>query len=132
MTQQQEITPSRLAGLSDDRASLPLDHAGETVKLDDLLGPGFALIAQDSAGAAALAALDADSFAGLPLGRVFLPFRDATGDLAPATPRDDHARPLRTHRDEILLIRPDRYTAAAFAPDNLQQGLADYGRVLGL
>lgn len=103
-----------------------LTSGDETVKLDSLLGPGFALIAQDAAGAEALAALGETEFSGLPLGKVYIPYR-AASDAMPATPAaDDRVRLLRTHRDQILLIRPDRYCGGAFDPDGLDSGLAAY------
>ncbi|MDK3018822.1 bifunctional 3-(3-hydroxy-phenyl)propionate/3-hydroxycinnamic acid hydroxylase MhpA [Pseudodonghicola flavimaris] len=100
--------------------------AGATVKLDSLLGPGFALIAQDAAGAEALAACDIADFAGLPLAKVYLPYGAVSEAMAAAMPADDRVRLLRTHRDQILLIRPDRYCAAAFEPAGLRAGLAAY------
>lgn len=102
---------------------------GQTQKLDDLLGPGFALIAQDGAGATALAALDEEVFLGLPLGRAFVPYRGATGPMPAAETDDPRVKLLRSHRDEILLIRPDRYGAAAFAPEDLAEGLARYRKL---
>lgn len=92
------------------------------LRMDDVLGVGFALIAQDQAGADALAELEAETFLGLPLGKLSLPFRTGAG----ATTDSPWAKPLRTHRDEILLIRPDRYCAAAFSPETLAEGLAEY------
>lgn len=102
---------------------------GRREKLDTILGPGFALIAQDGPGAAALAAIPDDSFLGLPLGRAFIPYRNATGPMTAATTDDPRVKLLRSHRDEILLVRPDRYCAAAFAPDELLAGLAEYRRL---
>lgn len=90
-----------------------LRTGGATRRLDSIAGPGFALIAQDAAGAAALARP-----LGLPWARlapVCLDLSGAPGGMAPA-PGDPRARALRTHRDQIILLRPDRYVAAAFAP----------------
>lgn len=98
--------------------------------LDDLLGPGFALLAQDSAGLRALETIKDESIWGLPLRKVAVP---ALPSANPGENRAvDHvkARPLRTHRDQILLIRPDRYCAAAFAPDALVGELARYDHKL--
>lgn len=75
--------------------------------LDDTLGPGFALIAQDAACRAWLQAAD---LAGWPIAPARVPL-----DRAAIAPRA--ARPLRAHRDAIMLIRPDRYVMGAFAPD---------------
>ena len=107
-------------------------HSGEAIKLDALLGAGFALLAQDGPGADALATLDMDQFAGMPLAKVFVPWRGASGAME-ATPTDDpRMRPLRTHRDQILLIRPDRYAAAALDPRTLREGLSAYLKSMGV
>lgn len=104
---------------------------GQPVKLDDLLGSGFALIAQDAAGAEALAALEETSLAGLPLGKVYLPRGEASGAMPATPPADDRVRLMRSHRDQILLIRPDRYCAAAFETDALADGLAGFRAMMG-
>ena len=109
-----------------------VELGGARRKLDDLLGPGFSLIAQDAAGAEAVAALGMERFAGLPLGAACLPWGPASPAMPAAEPCDDRVRPLRAHRDQVLLVRPDRYCAAAFAPDALAAGLADYAALLGL
>ena len=106
---------------------------GNTCKLDALLGNGFALIAQDQAGADAIAGLSTDRLAGLPLARIVL----ATGEslqsgLPVAIPTDTRSKPLRTHRDQLLLMRPDRYCAAAFAPDEMDTALGAFEKLLGL
>lgn len=105
----------------------------ETVKLDQLLGNGFALIAQDQAGVDALSALPRDTFAGLLLSKMFLNTGTSCDPktLQSASTQDARAKPLRTHRDQVLLIRPDRYCAAAFAPDDLNIALAAYGAQIG-
>lgn len=103
---------------------------GQSMKLDAALGHGFALIAQDGAGAEALAVLPDNDFLGLPLGRAYLPFRDSADAMPAAQCDDPRARLLRAHRDEILLIRPDRYCAAAFAPADLRAGLDRYRALL--
>jgi 3-(3-hydroxy-phenyl)propionate hydroxylase len=95
-------------------------------RLDDEMGPGFALIAQDAAGAEALAALAETTLMGLPLAKLFVPLREVSDAMPVFETSDDRARPLRTHRDEILLIRPDRYCAAAIRPEDLSEGLSAY------
>ncbi len=101
--------------------------AKDAVKLDALLGNGFALIAQDQAGAAALSGLELDTLAGLPVARVVL---DLNGKSPGARVNDPCAKPLRTHRDQIMLIRPDRYCAGAFAPEDLGAGLRAFEAML--
>lgn len=108
-----------------------VDCGGHVRKLDSLLGPGFALIAQDCPGAEALAGFADNEFMHLPLSRVFCPFRDADGPMSAARTSDPRAKRLRTHRDQILLVRPDRYVAAAFSPAGLADGIARYKAVFG-
>lgn len=106
---------------------------GGRTRLDDLLGPGFALITQDDAGESAVQRLGQAGLAGLPMQHLRL------DTAAGTTPRPHHVRPLdvalsrpfQTHRDRVLLIRPDRYCAASFPPDRLEEGLAAYARLLG-
>lgn len=90
--------------------------------LDHALGNGFALIAQNEAGISATAATQQTHLLGLPLSRVTLNFikPGATTEV------DEALRPLLTHRDQVMLIRPDRYCAAAVFPDALDTLLLDY------
>jgi len=106
----------------------------KSVKLDALLGNGFSLIAQDQAGANALDDLTVKEFAGLPLAKLLLDFgADLSSANTPITTSpDERGKPLRTHRDQILLIRPDRYCAAAFLPCDLRSRLRDYAHLLGI
>ena len=93
--------------------------AGRQVKLDDLLGPGFALVAQNAASAAALGRLTHPLWRALAPSLVYLSARTppaAGTDIQVATPADEFIRPLLAHRDQIVLIRPDRYVAGAFDP----------------
>lgn len=98
--------------------------------LDEYLGSGFALIGQSDRAAQVLSALERTTFLGLPLARIDLDTMGrATGDAL--RPRDrEIARPLLTHRDQILLIRPDRYCAMAVFPEALGEALARYEAML--
>jgi 3-(3-hydroxy-phenyl)propionate hydroxylase len=102
-----------------------MDERGQTLLLDHALGNGYSLLAQDDAGERCVASLHSGLWSALAPSRVRLlqadsPHSDVMEDYA--LPRymlqadDDYARPLRTHRDQILLIRPDRYVAGAFFP----------------
>lgn len=99
---------------------------GDWQLLDEHLGPGFALIAQGPDAAAALDRLTRRDLMGLPLAKVRLDLSPspAAGALTALDPVI--GRPLRTHRDQILLVRPDRYCAAAGAPGELAQMLTRY------
>ena len=114
-----QIIPASLVG-----AMLPqpdLVDGGGPMRLDEALGGGFALLAQGGA-AAAFVADNKDL--------LWPELTPATVLLTPevvAVPEGLTgvvARPgaplvtTRAHRDQILLIRPDRYVAAAFWPEN--------------
>ena len=86
------------------------------------MGSGFALIAQDQSGIEAMNRLSMKAYLGLPLAKLALPYKSGSGAIS----NSPWAKPLRTHRDEILLIRPDRYCAAAFEPSDLMDGLLSY------
>ena len=99
-----------------------IELGGRSGLLDEFLGSGFALIAQDQSGIEAMHHLSMKAYLGLPLAKLALPFKSGAG----ARSDSPWAKPLRTHRDEILLIRPDRYCAAAFEPADLMDGLLSY------
>lgn len=92
--------------------------SGRTVRIDDVLGPGFALIAQNESDAAVLAALSHPLWRQLKPALVHLGSGDVSvpgaGSVLGVTAADGFVRPLRTHRDQIILVRPDRYVAGAF------------------
>lgn len=105
-------------------------QGGKTQLLDDFTGSGFCLIAQNDEGAAALAALKQDTLQGLPLTTVTLDTM-GRGDHAALRPVDmQTTRPLLTHRDQIMLVRPDRYCAAAFYPEALEGALERFATLL--
>lgn len=100
---------------------------GDRVLLDDAIGSGYCLLAQDDAGERCIAHLHSALWRALVPSRLRLLQPNATpgDDTAQRALRrvalaagDPHARPLLTHRDQILLIRPDRYVAGAFFPDD--------------
>lgn len=107
---------------------------GATVKLDALLGNGFCLLAQDRAGADALLRTAITELGGLPLTKLVLDLGAgvAADGMTDGVALDGRGKPLRTHRDQVLLIRPDRYCAAAFSPSSLRSGLNDYSDLLGV
>ncbi|MEL6233360.1 MAG: bifunctional 3-(3-hydroxy-phenyl)propionate/3-hydroxycinnamic acid hydroxylase [Pseudomonadota bacterium] len=103
---------------------------GRAALLDAHLGPGFALVAQGPEAWEALDRLTRRDLLGLPLARVRLDLSAAPEPGALGTRDPVTSRPFRTHRDQILLIRPDRYCAAACAPGDLAQMLARYTALL--
>ncbi|MDA0786302.1 MAG: bifunctional 3-(3-hydroxy-phenyl)propionate/3-hydroxycinnamic acid hydroxylase [Proteobacteria bacterium] len=93
-----------------------IDGRGETRKLDDVLGPGFALLAIVPSGVDDLAGLDHPLWSRLDANKLVLTKDEPAGDV-PEVRLDDG--PLWHRFDKyagrILLVRPDRYVAAAFA-----------------
>ena len=106
---------------------------GSYCKFDDLIGNGFALVAQDDASEEALCSLQGDLWPNLAPTklRVYNDLLQAqqastTNTLARvAWAKDGYERPLRTHRDQVLLIRPDRYVMGAFNPQELNTSFLD-------
>lgn len=96
------------------------------VPLDTLLGPGFSLISQDEAGREAVTALGPQEYLGLPLRHVHLDEKSVANRADPIFP------PFRTHRDQVLLVRPDRYCAAAIWPKQLRDDLQRYRLLFGV
>lgn len=97
-----------------------VDAAGKERRLDDVLGSGFALVAQDDAGEDCIAGLQQTIWEQLKPNRVRLyPCKQSfkSGSIHRVAMKDEKTgRPLRTHRDQVLLIRPDRYALGAFFP----------------
>jgi 3-(3-hydroxy-phenyl)propionate hydroxylase len=103
-----------------------IDGSGQTRKLDDVLGSGFALLAVDIDPGSAFVDLDQPLWNRLDANRVALISAPRTGQL------DDQVTMVGTHDGElpnrfgpykgkILLVRPDRYAAAAFTPDRASE-----------
>ena len=77
--------------------------------LDHLLGPGFALIAQNTDCRQWLEQAD---LSGWPVSTQPVSLPDDAWETDPTA-----FRPLRAHRDALMLVRPDRYVMAAFGPE---------------
>lgn len=124
-------TPEFEASLVGEMIPQPEVWQGNTARLlDEITGPGFCLIAQSAEATAALAALNQDTLLGLPLTTVVLDTM-GRGDQAALRPVDPQGiRPFLTHRDQIMLVRPDRYCAAAFYPEALSDALDRYATLL--
>ena len=93
------------------------DANGQVSKLDDILGPGFALLAIDLADVTELTALDHPVWRLLAPRRVSLTVdKCAVADGVTAVSFVDNLlrRRFEKYAGCILLIRPDRYVAAAF------------------
>lgn len=106
---------------------------GTVCRLDKILGNGFALVAQDEAGERALLSARHPLWHSLSPTKVSL--RDTAGldngDVRKCkSVEPDYGRPIRTHRDQIMLIRPDRYVAGVCAPDKLDELTESFNKLL--
>jgi len=117
---------------------------GGDTKLDDVMGAGFCLLAIGTDAATALAGLDHPVWAHLNARRVAL-IPGVTGNAKQAgSQAGSHAgindtdtlqtvsiaanalpRKLEPYKGKILLIRPDRYVAAACTPGAMEETMAD-------
>ncbi len=110
-----------------------LASSGSTALLDNHLGHGFGLLAVDCPALDFTVALRHNFWKVLGVkgihvvsARTDRPLRDAW-----VTPVDARFRELvRQHRGEVLLIRPDRYVAAAVGPHELGSLAEDFERLL--
>ncbi|WP_339765032.1 bifunctional 3-(3-hydroxy-phenyl)propionate/3-hydroxycinnamic acid hydroxylase [uncultured Hoeflea sp.] len=120
-------TPIFEASLVGEMVPQPAIIANETeTLLDEILGVGFALIGQSDGAKHAMSKFGRTSLLGLPLVTLDLNTMGRTTQTAVRSTGTDTERPLLTHRDQILLIRPDRYCAAAIFPDDLEEALSRY------
>jgi 3-(3-hydroxy-phenyl)propionate hydroxylase len=107
---------------------------GAEIRLDDAIGAGFALLAQSEATGRAMAAARGTLWPELdPALIAIIEDPSATiGGTAVFQPVPDLVmRPVRAHRDQILLIRPDRYVAAAFWPEQISEAVAGFREAMG-
>ncbi|MBM86004.1 MAG: 3-(3-hydroxyphenyl)propionate hydroxylase [Rhodospirillaceae bacterium] len=99
-------------------------HADNVLtRLDDVIGPGFALIAQQPDTIEAMTnSLDVWSVLQPTPVAITKNSVTVTKDVAVLAPQPDHAwKTLRAHRDQIMLVRPDRYVAAACWPGEVAE-----------
>lgn len=100
------------------------DAAGRNCLLDDVLGTGFALLALDGDPDTVFSGFDQPVWTALAARRVVLRFGGPASGGAGGVRVVQAAEPalsdgMRRYRDRILLVRPDRYVAAAFAPQDV-------------
>jgi 3-(3-hydroxy-phenyl)propionate hydroxylase len=107
---------------------------GSEARLDDVIGPGFALIAQREDTARAIRRPLLSAWPDLAISLLAIS-EDPPADIAGVTvlvPEPGLAMAaLRAHRDQILLIRPDRYVGAAFWPKDMEPISRIFRAVLG-
>ena len=97
---------------------------GTHVKLDKILGHGFTLIVQDEGTLEFLHQIKHQLWPELgckivAIGERLIAAPDNVIRLQPKS--DTTVKQLRSHRDQIILIRPDRYVAASFDQHNYKQ-----------
>jgi 3-(3-hydroxy-phenyl)propionate hydroxylase len=104
------------------------------VLLDELLGPGFSLIGQEAV-VPEIGSLANPLWARLKPKLVHLSPNDGGlgryGGVVRARPCiAAEAAPLRAHRDQLMLVRPDRYVAGAFAPEEMDRFVERFDALL--
>lgn len=108
---------------------------GSETKLDNLLGPGFALLALGPDAGAALEALDQPVWNRLEASRVALTSDGAAsgtpGVRTAALRSGETLAKFRPYEGKILLVRPDKYVAATFAPADAGTVADDIARRMG-
>ena len=111
---------------------------GGAARLDDVIKPGFASIAQKEETAAAMAALRDRLWPALQPTLVAICADPSPKNLPPILPKISILVPepspalvaaLRAHRDQIILVRPDRYVAAAFWHDDAEATIEAFNRL---
>ena len=110
--------PASLVGCMIPQPTLSVD--GRQLRLDDVIGPRFALLAQSPQTESFAVAHASELWPELDPVLISMGTHAHDGQAAAirgeiADP--DVALPLRAHRDQLLLVRPDRYLAAAFWPE---------------
>ena len=102
-------------------------------QLDNFLGNDFALIIQDKHLIENATEVSKSFFYKTQIKTIFIgqpPFKssDYVTNLVPKA--DSLLKKLRAHRDQIILIRPDRYVAASFSGENQKGALAKFKEIL--
>jgi 3-(3-hydroxy-phenyl)propionate hydroxylase len=110
--------PASLVGCMIPQPILSID--GQQVRLDDIIGSRFALIAQSPQTESFAVAHASQLWPELDPVLISLVTRAHDGQAAVIRGEiieADVALPLLAHRDQLMLVRPDRYVAAAFWPE---------------
>jgi 3-(3-hydroxy-phenyl)propionate hydroxylase len=100
-----------------------------TVPLDDVIGCNFAILVQSPALEQFALEHRAELWPELKPAIVMIghpQLMASASDARSGYADDDVAFPLRTHGDQLLLIRPDRYAALAFWPKQISQAVLDF------
>jgi len=107
--------------------------AGKTVLLDELIGANFGILVQSRELADFAREQCMHLWPELKPAIITLPESDSQ---APSIDSDnvieepDLAFPLRAHRDQLLLVRPDRFAALAFWPSQMREVVDEFRSVL--
>jgi 3-(3-hydroxy-phenyl)propionate hydroxylase len=119
--------PASLVGCMIPQPNLRVSNG--TVPLDDAIGCNFAIVVQSPALKHFAQEHRAELWPELNPKIVMLGCQQLTAsapDPCSGSADDDVAFPLRAHRDQLLLIRPDRYAALAFWPEQCRQAVSDF------
>jgi len=98
-----------------------IDDQGKSLRLDDVLGLGFALLFVDMDSSDIAAALDHPLWERLEARQVVLGGQTENGAASFGFPNGSWPARFAAYRGRVLLVRPDRYVAAAFAPSETNE-----------
>ncbi|HXD83884.1 MAG TPA: bifunctional 3-(3-hydroxy-phenyl)propionate/3-hydroxycinnamic acid hydroxylase [Rudaea sp.] len=98
--------------------------------LDEVLGPGFAILVRSARPEAALPLLRAAPWSDL--GARIVVFGDgaSSADVTVVRERGEPSPRLARYRDHVILLRPDRYVAACIAVDDLERVAPAVGKLI--
>jgi 3-(3-hydroxy-phenyl)propionate hydroxylase len=104
------------------------DGEGREVLLDDVLGPGFALLVRSSRAATAVPRLKGKPWRDLDA-RIVVMADTVPAEALAARELSPDPR-LASLNDHVLLLRPDRYVAACMRVDELEKGAEAVGKLI--
>jgi 3-(3-hydroxy-phenyl)propionate hydroxylase len=127
----QPNVPASLVGCMIPQPKLRV--SGCPVPLDDIIGCNFAILVQSSELRQFALEHRAKLWPELKPEIILLGQEESTcstTDARSSDPMDDVTFPLRAHRDQLLLVRPDRYAAVAFWPEHWSHAVSKFRRAI--
>ena len=113
---------------------LPVSYLnGSIVRLDDIIGPNFSIIVQDESLIGFVNEIKNKLWPELALQTIAIGYNlvDKSDGVVRLNPIEDPTlTKIRSHRDQVLFVRPDRYVAASFDKSNLQDTIQTFQEFL--
>ena len=106
---------------------------GSKVRLDDIIGSNFSILVQDELLIGLVNEIKKQLWPELAIKIIAIGYNlvDSSDGVVRLNPiQDSTLMKIRSHRDQALLIRPDRYVAASFDRSNLQDTIKTFQEFL--